>query len=119
MLPPTHYQPYRALRQTLEPLQQIAGAPSLEGDVLKERFQDVRELYHNQIVTLSSDDLAPDTVSRWQSLQTEIHKQMRLLETDVMLLQASRSSATTQARQGGMRDRINTLMQYCEALLQL
>ncbi|MEW6499063.1 MAG: heterocyst frequency control protein PatD [Cyanobacteriota bacterium] len=48
-----------------------------------------------------------------------MHKQMRLLQTDVMLLLSSRRSATSQRRTSEVRNRLNTLIQYCEALLQL
>jgi hypothetical protein len=44
---------------------------------------------------------------------------MRLLATDIMLFQASRSPATSLVRKDTISDRLKTLIQYCEALLQL
>ena len=119
MLPPTHRQCYLEFKLALQELQTTATTTGWQPSVLRDHFQDVQQLFHSRIASLSADDLAPEDVSRWQSVQTEIYKQMRLLETDFMMLQASRSSATSSYRQTKVRDRIHTLIQYGEALLQL
>ena len=97
----------------------IITATDLPEASLRESFQNVQQLFERQIASLSAEDVAPEHAPRWQSLQTEIYKQMRLLATDIMLLQASRSSATSQRRVLGVETRLNTLIQYCEVLLQL
>lgn len=119
MLPMLHRQCYQEFQQALEQLQTITSDTEIEGAKLRNASQTVQELFQQQITTLNTDGLAPNQFARWQSLQTEIHKQMRLLQTDVMLLLASRQSATSQRRTSEMRNRLNTLIQYCEALLQL
>lgn len=119
MLPSLQRQCYQEFQQALEHLHKKVAATDLEVAPLRDEFQDLQQLFQSRIVSLSADDFDPDYAYRWQSFQTEIYKQMRLLETDVMLLQASRSSATTLARAAGVSDRIKTLMKYCEALLQL
>lgn len=119
MLPSTHRQPYQEFQQALEQMLHSAVAIDLEKVILRDKFQDLQQLFKHQIAHLSADDLIDESASRWQSLQTEIYKQMRLLETDVMLLQAARSSATRETRITGISDRIKILIQYCEALLQL
>lgn len=119
MLSALHHQSYLEFKLALQELQATATATDLQPHVLRDHFQDVQQLFQSRIACLSADDLAPEDVSRWQSLQTEIYKQMRLLETALMLLQASRSSATSISRSSTVRDRIHTLIQYCEALLQL
>lgn len=119
MLQPLHCQRYQEFQQALQALQTAASTTDLPPDALSAHFQDVQQLFHSQISSLSADDLAPEQASRWQSLQTELYKQMRLLDTDMMRLQASRSSATSLSRSSTLRDRIHTLIQYCEALLQL
>ncbi|HEY9794227.1 MAG TPA: heterocyst frequency control protein PatD [Leptolyngbyaceae cyanobacterium] len=119
MLQLSHRQGYQEFQQALEHMRKRAAATELDEVALQENFQDVQQLFQSKIASLSVNDLLPDYESRWQSIQTEIYKQMRLLGTDVMLLQASRSSATSHTRQAGLCDRINTLIHYCEALLQL
>lgn len=118
MLPSLHRQRYQVFQQALEQLHQTATITDLKGGALGESFQNLQQLFKSQIASLSADDIPPDYASRWQSFQTEIYKQMRLLETDVMLLQASRSSATSLSRASNLSSRINTLIQYCEALLE-
>jgi hypothetical protein len=119
MLPPSQRKCYQEFQQALEQLRSTATVPDFEVAALRDDFQDVQQLFQSQIANLSADDLAPSYSSRWQSFQTEIYKQMRLLETDLMLLQASRSAATSLSRTSSVSDRIKTLIQYCEALLQL
>lgn len=119
MLQPLHRQRYLEFKLALQELQTSATATDLQPQALRDHFQEVQQLFQSRIANLSADDLAPAQVSRWQSLQTEIYRQIRLLETDVMLLQAARSSATIVSRSSNVCDRIHTLIQYCEALLQL
>lgn len=119
MLPMLHRQCYQEFQQALEQLQTTTSDTEIEGAKLRNALQTVQQLFQQQIATLNADELAPNQVARWQSLQTEIHKQMRLLQTDVMLLLSSRQSATSQRRTSEVRNRLNTLIQYCQALLQL
>ena len=119
MLQPSIQERYQEFQQALEQLHKCVTVTDLHLPALRDNLQDVQQLFQNQIASLNTDDVAPDYASRWQSFQTEIYKQMRLLETDMMLLQASRSSATSLTRQTSMSDRIHTLIQYCQALLQL
>lgn len=119
MLQPSDRQRYHEFKQALEQLHKSAATPDLEVTAVREKFQAVQQLFQSQIICLTADDLGEDYTSRWQSFQTEIYKQMRLLETDMMLLQASRSSATSISRVSNACSRINTLIQYCQALLQL
>jgi len=116
MLLPSSCQSYQAFQQALEQMGRTITATDLELAILQENFQEVQQVFQNQIITLSADDIEPDVTSRWQSLQTEIYKQMRLLQTDLMLLQASRSSATRISRQTGLKNRLNTLIRYCQEL---
>ncbi|NEO31259.1 MAG: heterocyst frequency control protein PatD [Symploca sp. SIO3C6] len=119
MLPQLHSQRYQEFQQVLKQMHETAAAQDLQFPRLREQLQELQQLFNSQIVILSSDNLTPEYASRWQSLQTEIYKQMRLLDIDVMLLQASRSSATSLSRAANLRERINTLMVYCQTLLQL
>lgn len=119
MLPPSQRECYNQFQQVLNQLQDTATTLELEVAVLRDQFQDVQQLFQSQIAILSADEVEAEDASRWLSLQTEIYKQMRLLQTDLMLLQASRSSATSRLRKANVSDRIKTLIQYCDGLLQL
>lgn len=119
MLQSSDRQRYQEFTQALEQLHNSAEASELELAAIREKFQALQQFFQSQIICLTADDLGEDYTSRWQSFQTEIYKQMRLLETDMMLLQASRSSATSIHRASNVSARINTLIQYCQALLQI
>jgi hypothetical protein len=118
MLQPSHHQRYQEFKQVLEELHKTVNAKDSESLALHEQFQEIKQLFLSEVANLSADDFAVDIMSRWQSIQTEIYKQMRLLETDLMLLQASRSPATAQTRTASVCDRISTLIRYCEALME-
>lgn len=119
MSSPLHFPNYQEFKHALGQLRMIITTTDLPEATLQESFQNVQQLFERQIASLSADDVAPEHAPRWQSLQTEIYKQMRLLATDIMLLQASRNPATSQRRVLGVRTRLDTLIQYCEVLLQL
>jgi len=119
MLPQTHRERYRALGQQLEQLQQIAEAPDADAAELARQCQQLEQQFQTDIMALTDRELDPQMGAQWQSLQTEMHRMMRLLRTDVTFLQAARQSALRQKRQASIRDRLARLSSYVEALLQL
>lgn len=119
MLPLTHKEPYQKFQQVLVQILECSTDIDLEKTTLPEKLQSLQQLFKSEIATLSTDDLDLDYAGRWQSVQTEFFRQMRLLETDVMLLQAARTAVTSEKRMAGICDRLKTLIQYCEVLLQL
>jgi hypothetical protein len=82
-------------------------------DVLevRQRLAALKQLFGQEIAPVAEDDW------RIQSYKTEISKQLRLLEVDVMFLQGARQPATAQTRLNVIGDRLNTLIQYCDAIL--
>ena len=65
-------------------------------------------------------EIAPltDVEYREQSYHTEMSKQLRLLEVDVIFLQGSKQFTTIQMRIKNIEERLNTLAMYCEAVIQ-
>jgi hypothetical protein len=53
-----------------------------------------------------------------QSITTEMNKNLRLLNTDVMFLQAARQGQTVEQRISQVGDRLNCLLQYCQFVLE-
>jgi len=119
MLPPDHRQAHQEFSMALLQVQKTLDASIPDKQAIAQNGQELQQVFQRRIASLTADQLDPALVSRWQSFQTEIHKQMRLLEMDVMFLQASRQSATSSVRYASMRSRIKTLLGYCEALLQV
>ncbi len=110
---------YQELQQALEQLQKTAAQDNLDQTALAAEYQKVQQFFGNQIMRADSRELEPSEPPPEQSYLTEIHKQLRMLGTDIAFLQASRQPATTIARQTAAIARLNTLIGYCDALLQI
>jgi len=118
MLPKPHCQRYQELKQALDQLQQTAVGAQLDAPRLRQSFLKAQQFFQQQVVTLDAGDLEPDDEPRVRSYQTEMSKQLRLLEMDIMFFQAARQSGTVQQRQVQLSDRLQILISYCDALLQ-
>ena len=117
MLSNTDRQRYQDFKQALEELQLRVLQANPDRVALQEASGRVQQLFQERIASLSAEEIDPQIASRWQSIQTETHKQMRLLLMDVKFLQASRQAATSQQRIGQIGDRLQTLINYCNLLL--
>ncbi|MEH2420064.1 MAG: heterocyst frequency control protein PatD [Nostoc sp.] len=103
---------YQALVTLLEQLRSDATTTQIVAPELRQRVTSLQQLFGQQIVPLADQD------SRVQSYQTEMSKQLCLLEIDVMFLQGARQASTAQTRLQTISDRLTTLIQYCDAILQ-
>ncbi|MBD2250550.1 heterocyst frequency control protein PatD [Nostoc parmelioides] len=90
------------------------GINTSELDVLsvRQRLAELKQLFGEEIAPSAEED------TRIQPYKTEISKQLRLLEVDVMFLQGARQPSTAKTRLNIIGDRLNTLIQYCHAILQ-
>lgn len=103
---------YQALANSLGQLRSDVTTTQLDATELQRRLTSLQQLFQQQIVPL------PESDSREQSYRTEISKQLRLLEIDVMFFQGARQPATVKTRLQTIGDRLTTLIQYCDAILQ-
>lgn len=117
MLPLPHRQAYQALLSKLLALQTVSTANSDTADI-EQVFQSMQQIFQAQVLNLGSDELDLEISSRWQSLQTEMQRSMRLLSTDMVFLRSSRQAATSEQRLATVRDRTQKLIDYCQAMLQ-
>lgn len=118
MLPEDYRDRYQKFQQALEQLQQTAAQNQADSSLLRDTFDRVQQIFQAEIASLTGDDLETTLASRLQSYLTEIDKQLRLLRMDVMFLQAAVKSATAQTRLVQIRSRLQTLIGYCQAILQ-
>jgi hypothetical protein len=109
---------YQQFRQLLQQLQQGLAEPTHAQGELRTRIAHIQQLFQTQIVPLADAENGASSTQR-QSIQIEINKQLRLLETDVIFLQAARQAATVQQRKQQMSHRLEILLQYCDACLAL
>jgi len=104
---------YQVLVNLLEQLRTDVSNLQVSTSELKERIVALQKFFGQEIVPLTVD-----ANSREQSYHTEMSKQLRLLAIDVMFLQGARQTSTAQTRVKTISDRLSTLMQYCQAILQ-
>ena len=115
-LPASHRQAYEVFLATLQEMQGMAVMP-VDRERLKQGFKRVVEVGDRLIIPLTESGLAPEAIARWQAIQTEIKRSLRLLQVDVMMSMSARQAATSQSRIQGISDRLQTLIGYCQALL--
>lgn len=119
MLSPLHEQLYRQLRADLAKLQsQVEAEFSVE--VLRPPAAELEQQFQT-LLTFESEcsetELELTQVNRLRSLQTEIHKQLRVLHSDLSFLAAARKAETRQKRRSQIGDRLRLLISYCDAIL--
>jgi hypothetical protein len=103
---------YQVLLTFLQELRVDTTVNQLTVNEMRSRLTSLQQLFLEQIAPLV------DVESREMSYRTEISKQLRLLEVDVMFLQGARQATTVQSRMRTIGDRLTTLIQYCQAIIE-
>ena len=103
---------YQELATFIDELRTHITADKLNTNQLRLNFTHLQTFFLQQIVPLVDDNF------QQLSYKTEISKQLRLLEVDIMFLQGAKHSTTLQARLKAIEERINTLIRYCQAIIQ-
>jgi hypothetical protein len=119
MLPDHHDECYRNLMQALKNLAERVNAPHPDPVTVRASTLEMQQFFQAQILSLGMNQLDPSMVSLVQSLQTELHKQLRLLGNDVMFLFSARQPETLARRLSEVRDRIDHCLGYCEAIVSM
>ena len=88
-------------------------------DVLKDSWQNLQDFCQQKIFILTDNGLDESVVQQWRSLQTEIQREFRLLNTDILFLGASRKAQTKEVRLQSIRDRITRLTQFSQMVQDL
>ena len=126
ILPNGYLEKYRQLLGLFMQLQEMvvdAPPPVMQAtiQIVSQNFQELQDFYQQQIFPLVEEHIAEqvplEIASRWRSLQTEIHRSMKLLATDISLFKAARSPQMQQTRRQGMSDRLSVLISYCQIIL--
>jgi len=99
------------LRDRLTELPADPAALARDFDLIQADFRD-------RILVLSPEEVAPELAAYWQPFQTELHKVLRAIATDILFLKAARNPATLERRLATLRDRLNGAIGYCQAMEQ-
>lgn len=117
MLPLSHQQRYEAFKHVLGQMHESLALQDDAELMLKSKATALQQFFREQVLSLQTGGLSPETQQWVQSYHVEIDKQLRLLGMDIVFLQAARQAVTAEQRQQQVRDRLATLERYCNALL--
>ncbi len=84
---------------------------------IKPEFHRLTKWFNQNIANLSSEDLEQAIAPRWQSVQTEIKREFKLLTTDMLFLASARSNPSQTKRLKSISDRLHKLTGYCQIML--
>lgn len=75
------------------------------------------EWFESQILTQNIDSLPDPIAGKMRSSLTESHRLLRLLPIDVMFITAARNPITLQQRHQAYHQKLDLLLQYCQAVI--
>ncbi len=109
---------YYSFATALKQLHSDVATTRTDASELRQRVASLQESFQQHIVCLVNEDTDNNNEGRLQSYLTEMSKQLRLLEMDVMFFQGARQASTAKGRLDAIGDRLKTLIDYCNAILQ-
>ena len=77
-----------------------------------ESWCNLQKFCQEQLFPLTENDLEESIIQQWRSLQIEIQREFRLLNTDILFLGASRQTKTKEVRLQSIGDRVTRLVQF-------
>lgn len=119
MLPPTQHQIYNTFQKLIQILKDYLIQGHTDTTHLETQFVAIQTQFQQHMLPLAQTEDGLDWQHRLQSIQVEITKQLKLLSLDVMFLRAAKQEVTVKQRQRQMVDRLQLLLAYCEAILNL
>ena len=130
MLPESHQQEYQDFLTLLKKLQIFCTTLSLEtkqnkepeafqSDILllQQRFENLQPWFEQHILSLTEEKIEQKSAIRWQSIQTEIKREFRLLTTNILLLKSSRQIGTLSTRIETIKNNLAKLTDYCQIMV--
>ena len=119
MLPQSYLQSYQIFLGALLNLMAEAKQAELDFVSIQIKGKKVQQLFNEKIVPLTGDDLDTEISSRWQSLQTEIYRSYRLLNTDFIFLASARQPLTLKQRQKSLINNLEKILSYCQIITEI
>ena len=117
MLSRSHSRAYQDFLTLLTEFKNLVDEDEIEKSQLKGKFQDLATWFEQNIADLSSENLDRAIAPRWQSVQTEIKRELKLLSTDILFLTSARQNVTQTKRIKSIGDRLGKLLSYCQIML--
>ena len=120
MLSATHYRAYQDFLTLLTEFTQVAAVEKRKINLalVKTEFEQLSQWFQAHIASISDRQIDPAHVSRWQSVQTEILREFKLLSTDLLFLASARQNSTQQKRIKSIKNRLSKSIDYCQIMLK-
>ena len=95
----------------------LSNLPTDSIPELKVSLSNAIEFFESDILT-QDIALLPDPIAgKMRSYLTESHRLFRLLSTDVMFMASARNPITIQQRRQAYQDKLDLLLEYCQAII--
>ena len=85
---------------------------SSDQSIIQTSWYSLQQFAQEKLLSLTEDGLAESRVQQWRSLQTEIQRELRLLNTDILFLAAARQPKTKELKLQSIGDRLTRLIQF-------
>lgn len=110
------YQKFLTLLSELESQLQNSSSVS-QINQNQQIWLDLQQTFKKDVITLTDEELDLATASHWISLQAEIQREFRLLNTDWLFMVSSRKPESLKAREKSIMKRLHQLINYCQVIL--
>lgn len=118
MLSASHNRAYQDFLSLLKKFNHfLVDETQINRSKIEYEFQDLARWYEQNVVRLNSETLDTAIAPRWQSVQTEIKREFKLLSTDILFLTSARQNATQTKRLASISSRLTKLIGYCQIML--
>jgi len=104
---------YRTFKTLLQQLRADISSNLTNASELRQRMASLQSFFRADIVPLTTQ------YPTEQSYQTEMSKQLRLLQIDIMFFQGARQASTIKERIDALTERLTTLIGYCDDILKM
>ena len=86
---------------------------------VKQEWEQLKLCFEQQIASIDAGEISEEIASRWQSVQTEIRREFKLLSTDILFLSSARQITTQNKRVKSIGDRLTKLIGYCQIITKV
>jgi hypothetical protein len=97
----------------------LTNLPTESPSELKVSLHATIEFFESVLLAQDLDDIPAPIAGKMRSYITESHRLFRLLPVDVMLMAAARNPTSSQPRRQAYQDKVNLLLQYCQAAIEI
>ena len=116
MLSSSHNRAYQDFSTLLTEFQSLLSAEKASAQRIQKEWNSLQLWFDRYIADIDGGEIPEAIASRWQSVQTEIKREFKLLSTDILFLSSARQTTTQNKRVKSISDRLTKLTGYCQII---